>query len=241
MQSLPDEIIVVTCNYIQKITDKRKFTQTCKRFNILTKKLVHIAEFELEELCNDSTISKNIEIKKFKKLEYINKYSVDKFLLELCYDSYFNLIPESYLRCNTYVVRALAIYGQIKLLKPIIRNGYKLVRIMDEPYHDTLCNICNYAVISGNLAMVKYVILHGCQPDKRTCILAAEYGHLHILKFLEEYNYDFKNDSACDEAARNGDLMMLEWLINNGYPFDIGICMCAASGGHINIIKWLMD
>jgi hypothetical protein len=241
MQSLPDEIIVVICNYIQKITDKRKFIQTCKRVNNLTKMVIQIAELDLEAICNNPKISMDLEKRKFTQLSYTTEHSVEKFTLELCYDSYFNLIPKTYLKSNNLIiVRASAIYGQITLLKEAIKNGCKLCRQKDESYSSILLNICNYAVISGNLNMVKYAILHGCSPDNRTCISAAEYGHLHILKFLEGYGYKYKNMFACDAAALHGNLKMLKWLINNNYPLEEGICGSAACGGHINIIKWLM-
>lgn len=242
MQSLPNELIIVICNYITKITDKRKFTQTCKMVYKITLGLIQNAKLELEALCNDNIISMNPEINKFKQLSYNCEHCVENFTLELCYDSYFDLIPKSYLkRNNSVIVKVLAMYGQFKLLKQAIKNNCKLDKITDDPYDFYLENTCNQAVISGNLDMVKDVILRGCKPDKKTCMIAAEFGHLHILKFLKEYNYNFENEFACNEAAFNGNFKILKWLINNNYPMDDNICDRAASGGHINIIKWLMD
>lgn len=47
---------------------------------------------------------------------------------------------------------------------------------------------------------------------------------------------------ACPMAARQGNIEMLQWLVDNGGNFPLRMCMnAAARGGHIMTIQWLME
>jgi hypothetical protein len=241
MQCLPNDLIIVICDYILKITDKRKFTQTCKIFNNVTKGLILIAELNLKEYPVYSHFDRKPEKFKIEHFKYNNEYSVEKFTLELCHDEYFNLIPKSYISSNNSIIcKALAIYGQLELLKKAIKYGCEPDREKDHRFTNDLFNICNHAVISGNVDMVKYLLLEDwCITDSLTCKLASKYGYLHILTFLKEYGSKFDYNSP-NYAAYNGDIKTLKWLINNDCPIDHEICDYAVMNGHVYIIKWLM-
>ncbi len=221
MQTLPQEIIEQIVPYISKITDKRQFTQTCKKYNTITYQLIKNQEY-------------TIKIKGFK---YTTEKCVEKFTLELCYDSYFNMIPISYLTPkNNVIVKALTIYGQIELLKQALCNGCKLFVENSENKYNT--NSCAHAVISGNIKMLKFVRLYGCKWNDETFNLAVRCNHLDIVKFLKNYGCEM-NDYAGDFAATNGNIIMLKWLIENGTKLLPSLCCRAAESGNLELLKIL--
>ena len=70
----------------------------------------------------------------------------------------------------------------------------------------------NAAAYQGNLEMVKYCVANECPMMRGVCI-AAESGHLEVLKYLrEEVKAPWELETA-DLAAENGHLHILEYLV----------------------------
>ena len=171
MEHVPLDIIIIIFSHIEKITDKRQFTRTCITYNNSTKKLIEIAESEIKI---KTKIKENS-----KYLKYTKKYSVEKFTLELCNDSYFNLIPMSYLNPkNNIIIIASAIYGQEKLFKLAMKNG------CDIDITKKKRNVCDFAAIGGNLNILKIARLNGCEWREKTFELAAQSNNFHIMSEL---------------------------------------------------------
>jgi len=69
--------------------------------------------------------------------------------------------------------------------------------------------------------------------------LAAKGGHLSILKYALEIGFDFSNSlNICFNAAKGGQLHVLQWARANGCPWNIYICSQAAKGGHLHVLQW---
>ncbi len=270
MEFLPNELIIIIFNYIQKITDKRQFTKTCSKFNNITKKIIN-------------NIETSITIGHFKNANvvHLNKYCVEKFTLELCNDNYFNLIPESYLNPNnTVIVKALTVHGQLELLQLAVSNGCSLIKknrenkltkkptwYINNGNDDS--NACVHAAISGNLDILQWIKKNKCKFTPRVCANASRYGnlnilkwalenncpidkymyinagrngHLHILKYLiKKYNHKYMLYEVCKAAARNGHLDILKWAIQYGHLFDSHTYYAANDGEHFEIINWLKE
>ena len=73
--------------------------------------------------------------------------------------------------------------------------------------------------------------------DEDLCALAAQGGHLEVLKWLHENGYPW-NEDTCELAARHGHLGVLQWARANGCPWDEGTCAAAARGGHTEALAW---
>ncbi len=221
MQTLPIEIIGHIVLYISKITDKRQFTQTCKICNTITYPII-------------KNQKSKIRIKQFKKPI---RSDIERFTLELCYDSYFNMIPNSYLNPkNNIIVKALTIYGQVELLKQAMDNGCKLFTEITEKNN----NSCIHAIISGNINMLKFVRLHGCQCDAETLNIAAHHNEFDMVKFLYEEGCVISN-CAGEYASCNGNIIILKWLIENGMGLNVTFCRYAARFGHLELLKILRN
>ncbi len=196
MEQLPTDITLIIFNYIRKITDKRAFTQTCIKFNKITKNII-----------------KKIEsIIKIKHFGYPNKYCVEKFTLELCNDSYFHLIPKSYLTYkNEIIVEALSIFGNLKLLEQYVKI-YNNTH--DEPFNKYW--ICKKASIGGHLDILEWAKINGATWDDRTYVNATINGHLHLLKYFIKYiPMNFR--IIYIYAEENGHYHILEWIEKNKF------------------------
>lgn len=66
---------------------------------------------------------------------------------------------------------------------------------------------------------------------------AAKYGHMIILKWLQNIGDKFNSDT-CNGAAEGGHLDILKWLVSIGVPFDNYVCTYAAKSGIKKILKW---
>ena len=63
-------------------------------------------------------------------------------------------------------------------------------------------------------------------------------GHLEVLQYLHENGCPW-NQNACLYAAKYGHLKVLEYLHQNGCPWDEEACLKASkSNGHLTVAKW---
>jgi hypothetical protein len=183
-----------------------------------------------------------IEIEHFK---YSIEYCMEKFTLEICNDSYFDMIPYChYNPKNNVIVKALTVYSQIGLLRLALCNNCKLfmeVRQKDdysmEKYNN---NSCAHAIISGSIEMLTFVRLYGCKWNYETFNLAIKHNNFDMVKFLVAYGCEIP--VYIDKyVAINGNIIMLEWLILNGLKIYSTLCDTAAKCGHLEFLKILRN
>ncbi len=222
MDTLPHELIQIIFGYIQKITGKRQFLKTCNTYNNITKNLMEVVELEFNP-------------KYFGK---IDEYCAEKFILELCHDSYFDLIPFSYIKeKNNILLKVAAIYNNIELLKIAKKEGY---------WFDN--NICKWAAEAGSIEIIDWIFVQdnldaskesingNVLPPELTSI-AAENGHLEFIKILYfvgcEWDYD-----VTYHAAKNGHLDIIKYAMENGCGWDGDTCAGAAEKGYLDILIW---
>ncbi len=213
MDSLPNELLVIIFNFVNKITDKRLLLRTCTRYNTITKELITCAE-------------KNFRIK-YKS--FINYYCVEKFTQELCHDEYFYDIPQKYFNANNSVLMGLlARYGNLYKLKYAIQNKCSLSVV-----------VCEMAAQYGHLDVIIWAQEFG-MFTRRICSIAATFGHLNIIKWAKSDGYTW-DENVCENAALNGHLNILKWARENGCDLNPDICSKAALNGHLNILKWARE
>ena len=73
-------------------------------------------------------------------------------------------------------------------------------------------HICTCAALHGNLDILKWAILHGCEMDEKTCEMAAFKGHLHILKWARKYDCPWDKTTCAKRARKKGHLEIVEWI-----------------------------
>jgi len=74
--------------------------------------------------------------------------------------------------------------------------------------------------------------------DETTCGAAAQHGHLQLLQWLREQGCPW-DATTCAFAAMGGHIPVLEWLRANHCPWDERACEWAARGGQMATLQWL--
>ncbi len=218
MDTLPNELIIVIFNFIEKITDKRQFLKTCKLYNNLLKEPI---------ICAENDFISNYDNHENYFFPNYEKYCIDKFTLELCYEKYFDMIPKLYFNKNYNQLMILLVkYGQLDLLKFAIDNGCELN-----------FNTCQIAAYHGHLNILIWAKEHGYELNRNTCTFAAGNGHLDIIKWAKANGCKW-DATTCEMAATNGHLKCLKWIKKNGCEWDSWTCRMAAANGHLDCLKW---
>lgn len=102
------------------------------------------------------------------------------------------------------------------------------------------------AVMGGFLTIVKWAHEKGQALDSALLGTAATYGHRELVKYIHYH----QKCGACQglgeypisailHASLRGDLEMIEWLREKGYPWSDGICMLLARRGHLRALKYV--
>ncbi len=224
METLPNELIIVIFEFIKLITDKRQFLRTCPIYNKITK----------QSLLNYiRIIPKSYHLNRHCFSYHLDRYSMEKFTLELCHDGYFDLIPEHYINGdNDMLVGCASYYNNIPLLELSLSKskGYSSY------------NIVMFGAMGGQIPVLEW-----CLKNKYNINYAIQYvvedGHLHTLKWLKEQKCDFdiSHDTKCYIAARNGDLEILKLLREIGFPWSCRVYEMALKNGNQELIKWMLE
>ncbi len=233
LASLPNEIILLIFSNIKLITDKRQFLKTCKKYNTLTKQLFQHYE-------------DNFTIKGFDKKDI--KYNSHKFVLELCHDNYFNMIPESYIyEDNAFLMKSLAFFGNTIILDRLItitisyyqEESGEDIRHLTDAIKDFEYLICYYAILNDQLDVLIW-IKKNHNLSRHSCNSAIKHGKLEILKWLYNNGCEF-NGGEGYTAAFHGHVSCLQYLHKKGCAWNHFICSSAAKGGHLSCLKYARE
>ncbi|KAI9905965.1 hypothetical protein PsorP6_014381 [Peronosclerospora sorghi] len=100
------------------------------------------------------------------------------------------------------------------------------------------------AALAGHLHLVQRVSRRN--PEQFQCCCqeamdsAAEFGHLDILRWLNENRREGCTTDAMDMAACNGHLEIVQWLHENTREgCTTNAIDFAAHNGHLEVVKWL--
>ncbi len=263
--NLPDELILIIFDYIQKITDKRQFLKTCVHYNKITKKSLINFENDMvviyfQKLFNcrrDVMLSYNFD-NKFKHFRniFVNKFRPEKFIIELSHDGYSNLISKLYLNLfdNDSLIPIFATYNNVELLEYVInknsktelissygaRNGHISVLEFCKNKNYTLdYRICYGAAGNGHIDVLKWYIRNGYGWNSRISKFAAYCGNVDILKLIINSNLKLFFQQILECAASYGHVNILEFGVEKECKFNIEICKLAARYGNLNVLKWL--
>lgn len=124
-----------------------------------------------------------------------------------------------------------AIYGWIDLLDwahNLNKNG-NMNKVKDNRYYWTI-EACTNAIKNGNLNVLIWAKNHGCHKwNKYICYIAAEYGHLDILKW-----------AYCQTKGQDKDKDKDKY--KNKFLYNENVCsMYAVVEGHLEILKFIKE
>ena len=99
--------------------------------------------------------------------------------------------------------------------------------------------LLNYAACQGSVEILKWLMEEkGWEPNKHTGLVGFG-GSVKVLEHLLERGYEF-NVETSHGAASGGHLEVLKWLRAQDppCPWNVHTCGFAAEGGHLEVLKW---
>jgi len=98
---------------------------------------------------------------------------------------------------------------------------------------------CLAAASDGDMDRLASFYKPGALDAHKMCLTAAMHGHIHVVKWLVERDKKLVSDALYAKAARGGQRVMLEWLLEGGPRQDVRACAGAAKSGRLDILQWL--
>jgi hypothetical protein len=127
--------------------------------------------------------------------------------------------------------RSAAYFGQFETLK--------WLRSKMCPWDE---KTCTYSAEGGNVDILKYAIDNGCPYSvKKIYFGACRNNYINVIKFMQDRGFPL-NKEACNGAAQGGHAELLEYLIDNSFPYSLkNIYYNACKYNRINIVKWMQS
>jgi len=131
--------------------------------------------------------------------------------------------------------------GDIQIIKWLYKNNC--------PYSFTTQEnkIISSAIKFGSISNIIWLIEHYCPINENMMSVAAQCGHIHIIKWLDKIYNKTKINKYCNNseifynAALNGNLENMKWLKNKNYVWNERTFEAAALNGNLENMKWLKD
>jgi hypothetical protein len=98
---------------------------------------------------------------------------------------------------------------------------------------------CKSAAAGAHVPSLQYLREEGCEWDKTACSAAAEHGHLSTLQWLREQGCPWDPEFISGDAALSGNQEMLLYLRQQGCEYDEGTMANAAVDGHLHLCQFL--
>jgi hypothetical protein len=99
------------------------------------------------------------------------------------------------------------------------------------------------AAEAGSPGAVKWLVEEGGWREQ-VVRGAALGGHWEILLWAKEESYmkpSRESSKIVAPCAQNGDLEILEFLVKEGYTLTSEFIVSASTGGHVNVLKWIIS
>ena len=96
-------------------------------------------------------------------------------------------------------------------------------------------NAYNRIVEKGNLDLLNWLFDQNITSNEKSMEYAAS---KNVIKWPTNKEFSL-NAEVCEEAAKNGRLVLIQLAIDSGASYDlVKIASNAAAYGHINILQW---
>lgn len=98
--------------------------------------------------------------------------------------------------------------------------------------------VCHRIVATGDISLLEWAIDTDYTQSADLSSIAAEYGHLHMVKYLHQAGHSCTNNTL-NTAAGCGYLDIVKFAVSSGCDDKITAIKHAAAAGHVNICTWL--
>jgi hypothetical protein len=107
---------------------------------------------------------------------------------------------------------------------------------------DSLAKAPEHAALSGNVELMTWLLQ---QPGTELSVIvmrfAAFKGHRAMCEYLHSQQSPWDKECTHD-AATSGNLVLLQWFMDNGCPWNaVRLCRAAAEGGSVEVLNYLQQ
>jgi len=125
-------------------------------------------------------------------------------------------------------------------------NGHiALVRWMHEKHHVPFgYELGEEVALTGNLAMLQYVVGKGVKLTCITSMCAAQSGSETMVRWIHDKRGKWSRleiSNVCAGAAAGGHLSLLQSLRSQGYIWDERTTDEAVTHGHVSVLRWAIE
>ena len=100
-------------------------------------------------------------------------------------------------------------------------------------------------LLPGSVVLAKWALAEGCPREDGIGFgmvhYAASFGHLELVKWLCGEGGFAMDKVVMEDAARSGNLEILQWLRSKGCAWDRWTCLNAVSKGHVEVLRWARE
>ena len=160
-------------------------------------------------------------------------------------------LPHDYIE----IIKEHGLFGDnVKILQWLIFKGFDLPNVTDIIKKDAILTLiwvveyqnirltkehANLAATYGSKSIINYCAEHEICCNSDGADGAASAGHLDIVDFLAEYFCVHVTFVGMREAAKNGHIEVIRWLIQEQFNLPNGIADIAISNGHFSLCTLL--
>ncbi|KAG7402282.1 hypothetical protein PHYBOEH_003541 [Phytophthora boehmeriae] len=115
--------------------------------------------------------------------------------------------------------------------------------------------VASHYLPDGGVPHILHVINDFLDDFSVDCTIVDGYKRTHSLRFVQyiaaredpqEMNVFYRRwlfNATAEQAAAQGDVMALQWLMENYFPqeFTTKAVLAAAANGHLQVLKWLYE
>ena len=104
--------------------------------------------------------------------------------------------------------------------------------------------LCDIAAAVGSLPLLQYLRDNGCSWSTETTRVAAQFGHLNLLRYMVlSPNHLQFDKTLCASAAFEGHLHILQFArskeVDSKAVWDESTCAWAAQSGKLEVLRWM--
>ena len=105
--------------------------------------------------------------------------------------------------------------------------------------------VWSHVLLPGSVALAKWALVEGCPRERGDGITmaaaAAQFGHMELVLWLIQELGFAMDRNVMGYAAGSGNLELVQWLRDEGCPWDCWTCYYAVDYGRVEVLRWLRE
>jgi hypothetical protein len=138
----------------------------------------------------------------------------------------------------SFLIKSLGVRCYYAAYKEVVATG-NLNLVRTQPIQTKLISLI--AAEYGHTHILEWLVKNEICIDINAHDQAALFGHLETLMFLHKYRNRLWDSAIMLKAAQGEHLHVLQWLHSSGYSRSNFIVAVAVAVGNIEVLEWLLE